>query len=100
MEIFEVFKDYIAPELVVLVPVLYLLGAGLKKSQYVADKHIPAILGAAGIVLAALYILATTTFAGWQTAVMAVFTAVVQGVLCAGGSVFVNQLVKQSAKTE
>lgn len=100
MEIFEVFKDYIRPELLVLVPVLYLVGMGAKKSRRIDDRNIPALLGAAGIVLAALYVLATTTFAGWQTAVMAVFTAVVQGILCAGGSVFVNQLVKQAGKTE
>lgn len=42
--------DYIKPELLILIPVLYLIGMGLKKSQSVADRKIPLILGACGAV--------------------------------------------------
>ena len=45
--------DYIKPELLILIPVLYLIGMGLKKSQSVADRKIPLILGACGVLLAA-----------------------------------------------
>ena len=33
---------------------------------------------------------------GWQSGMAALFTAITQGVLCAGGSVYVHQLLKQS----
>ena len=90
--------DYIKPELLVLIPVLYLIGMGLKKSQSVADRKIPLILGACGVLLAAVYVLASTPMGGWQAGMAALFTAVTQGVLCAGGNVYVHQLLKQQGK--
>ena len=48
--------SYIKPELLVLVPVLYFLGAGLKKAEAFPDNRIPLVLGIAGILLAALYV--------------------------------------------
>ncbi len=90
--------DYIKPELLVLIPVLYLIGMGLKKSHSVADRKIPLILGACGVLLAAVYVLASTPMGGWQAGMAALFTAVTQGVLCAGGSVYVHQLLKQQGK--
>ena len=96
----ELLKDFVKPELLILVAVLYFVGMGLKKAQSVPDKHIPYILGAAGIVLAIIYVCATSVLDGWQSVLMAVFTAVTQGVLCAGCSVYVNQLIKQSGKNE
>ncbi len=91
---YDVLKEFIKPELLVLVPVLYLVGIALKKSA-VKDKHIPWILGLAGVVLAALWILSSSTINGLQSAAAAVFSALVQGVLVAGASVYVNQIVKQ-----
>ena len=96
---YEMLKEFIKPELLVLIPVLYLLGVALKTSQ-VADKHIPWILGVASIVLSFLWIVATSIISGWQEAIMVVFIGLTQGVLCAGASVYVNQLVKQSGKME
>lgn len=96
----EQIMDYVKPELLVVAVVLYFVGMGLKKAQYFADKHIPATLGAAGVVLAALYVFGTSTVANVQEICMAVFTAVVQGLLVAGLSTYVNQLVKQINKEE
>lgn len=90
--------NYIKPELLILVPVLYLIGVGLKKSQSVDDRKIPMILGGCGVLLAAVYVLAAAPISGWQAGMAALFTAVTQGVLCAGGSVYVNQLIKQNSK--
>lgn len=92
--------DYIKPELLVLIPVLYFVGAGLKKAAAVADKWIPLLLGGVGIALAAVWVLASSPLGGWQEILLAVFTAVVQGVLCAGGSVYANQVLKQAGKDE
>ena len=96
----EQIMNYVKPELLVVALVLYFVGMGLKKAQYFADKHIPATLGIAGIVLAALYVFGTSTVTSAQEASMAVFTAIVQGLLVAGLSTYVDQLIKQSKRTE
>lgn len=93
--------DFIKPELLALVPVLYFIGIALKKAASVADKYIPLIIGGFGTVLSLLWVLGTVsvglTAQGW---LLAVFTAIVQGWLAAGMSVYVNQLLKQMSKEE
>lgn len=94
------YMTYIKPELLVLIPALVFIGYCLKTSTAVKDKLIPALLAAAGVLLAVLYVLATTVITGQQDAAQAVFTAIVQGVLCAAGAVYANQCVKQKNKSE
>lgn len=96
---YELLLEYIRPELLVLVIVLYFIGMVLKSSSYVKDELIPFILGAVGILLCALYIFATTDITGgYKTVLIAIFEIIIQGILCAAGSVYINQLFKQSAK--
>ena len=94
----EQIMNYVKPELVVVAIVLYFVGMGLKQSQTVTDKYIPAILGVLGIVICGIYVVATCNLAGTQNVAMAIFTAIVQGILVAGLSNYVNQLIKQSGK--
>lgn len=94
------YTTYIKPELMVLIPVLIFIGYCLKTSVAVKDKLIPALLAAVGVVLAAVYVLATTNIAAPQDGAQAVFTAIVQGFLCAAGAVFGDQIVKQHNKDE
>ena len=96
---YELLNELIKPELLTLVPVLYLIGMGLKKSQ-LADKHIPWVLGAISVVLSTMFIVSTSTINGWHETLMAVFSGFTQGVLCVGASVYANQLVKQLGKSE
>ncbi len=96
----EIILNYVKPELVVLAIVLYFVGLALKKAQAVKDKFIPLILGVIGIVLALIWVLATSDIGGVQQIMLAVFTAIVQGVLVAGLSTYANQIVKQAAKEE
>ena len=96
---YDMLKELIKPELIVLIPVLYLIGAGLKKSA-VQDRYIPWLLGVCGIVLSTVYLAATAGVTGWQGGLMLVFSGITQGVLAAGASVYVNQVVKQAKKTE
>ncbi len=96
----EQIMNYVKPELIVVAVVLYFVGAGLKKSEAVADKYIPIILGAVGVVLCAIWVLATCPIDTGQNIAMAVFTAIVQGILVAGLSTYVNQIIKQVQKTE
>ena len=96
---YEMLNEFIKPELLVLIPVLYLVGVGIKKSQ-VADKHIPMLLGGISVILSFLFIMSTTSIAEWQEVLLAVFSGLTQGILCAGASVYVNQIIKQSGKSE
>lgn len=92
--------NYVKPELIVVAIALYFVGIALKQAQAVKDKFIPLIIGGISIVICAMYVFATSTFGTPQDIVMAIFTAVVQGILVAGLSTYVNQLIKQTNKEE
>lgn len=90
-------QTFIKPELLILIPVLYILGMGIKKLKKY-DKAIPLILGTEGIALSILYVFATEDINGMKSVLLALFTAITQGILTAGASVYFNQLYKQSKK--
>lgn len=94
---YEQMSVYIKPELYILVFVLYIVGKGLKKS-FVPDKYIPVLLGVCGILLACLYMFSMITKVNFQNILTAVFFGITQGLLCAGGSVYINQIIKQIGK--
>ena len=96
----EQIMNYVKPELLVAAVALYFIGGGLKQTQKVSDKYIPVILGGIGVVLCAIWVLATSPLTSGQEIAMAVFTAIVQGILVAGLSTYVNQIMKQSRKGE
>lgn len=91
------FESYIKSELIVLIPVLYIIGMALKKS-WVADSRIPAILGIAAVILSAIWVVSSSDIIGFRAWMSAIFTAVTQGILLAGASVYVNQLYVQNRK--
>ena len=88
---FTIIKEFIKPELLVLVAVLYITGIALKKAATVNDTRIPLILGIIGILLAMLYVGATSDLSTTQDVLLAIFAGVTQGILCAGASVYTNQ---------
>ncbi len=92
--------NYVKPELIAVAIALYLIGMGMKKSEKVKDKNIPLFLGVLGIFLCAVYVIATSPLGTVQEIAMAIFTALVQGILVAGLSTYVNQLIKQANKIE
>lgn len=94
----EQIMNYVKPELIVVAIVLYFCGMALKQTQMVKDKYIPMLLGAGGIVLCGIWVLATSPLGNGQEIAMAVFTAIVQGILMAGLSNYVNQIIKQANK--
>lgn len=96
----EQIMNYVKPELIVVTVVLYFIGMGLKQAQALKDKYIPLILGGIGIALCAIWVLATCPLDSGQNIAMAIFTAIVQGILVAGLSTYVNQIIKQVQKTE
>lgn len=87
------FTSYIAPELLVLVPVLYGLGAAAKQTNKIKDNYIPLILTVIGVALSCLYVFGTDGITA-----LSAFTAIIQGVLVASAAVYSNQLIKQSKK--
>lgn len=92
--------NYVKPELIVVAIVLYIIGVGIKKTESVKDKYIPYILGVGGIILSAIWVMANSSLGTVQEILMAIFTSIVQGILVAGLSNYVNQLIKQGQKTE
>lgn len=94
----EQIMNYIKPELVVVAIALYFVGIALKKMQTISDKYIPAILGVVGIIICGIYVIATCNLTGAQNIAMAIFTAVIQGILVAGLSTYINQIIKQAKK--
>ena len=87
------FVEYIKPELLILVPVLYILGAMIKESQTISNRYIPAILGGVGVLLSLLYVIGSTGFSA-----TGVFTAITQGILIAGAAVYTNEMIVQLRK--
>lgn len=92
--------NYVKPELLIVAVMLYFVGCFLKKAEAVSDKYIPFILGGTGIVVCGLYAAATVSDATAQDILMAIFTAIVQGILVAGLAVYANQCKKQIGKDE
>lgn len=82
----------IRPELLVVSVLLYGVGVVLKKSKF-KDNYIPLVLGAIGIVVGVCYCGAVDGFNMTN-----IISGVVQGVLCASGSTYVNQVIKQLLK--
>ena len=85
--------NYVKPELIVVAFVLYFFGVALRQAQAVKNKYIP-------LVLCAVWFLATSEIETAKVGAMAVFTAVTQGILVAGLSNYVNQIIKQIHKPE
>ena len=94
----EALVNYIKPELLITAVALYFMGIALKEAQAVKDKYIP--LGGVGILVCGIYVFATCSCNTAQDIAMAVFTSMTQGVLVAGLSTYVNQLIKQLEKDE
>ena len=96
----ELLTNYIKPELIIVAIALYFVGIWIKNTEYIKDKWIPLILGITGIVICAIWVLANTPIGTWQELLMAIFTSIIQGILVAALSTYVNQLIKQHNKLE
>lgn len=93
------FEEFIKPELLILIPVLYVMGIGFKKSR-LSDTLIPLLLGGISVILSATWVIATSDISGVRDVAYAIFVSVTQGILCAGASVYINQIYVQSKKKE
>lgn len=89
--------NFVKPELVVIIPVIYFFGAVLKTSMF-KDKLIPVANGAFAIVLCLMYVFGMSDIHSKKEITMALFTAITQGILCAGCATYANQILKQIQK--
>ena len=96
----EQVMNYIKPELIVVAVALYFIGMWLKQAAFIKNKYIPLIIGVIAVLLCSIWVLATCTLSTGQDVALAVFTAIVQGILVAGLSTYVNQFIKQMKKDE
>lgn len=80
------FLNYIVSEGLVMVPVLFILGEIIKRTELLNNKWIP-------LVLLIISVGFTPLLLGGYVA-----TNIVQSILVAGATVFGNELVKQSGK--
>ena len=85
--------ELIRPEMLTLIPVLYLIGVALKKTEVFENKYIPLGLGLLGALLGAAWLLVFRD-AEYNT-MQGLMMGAVQGILCAGCSVYANQIYKQ-----
>lgn len=92
--------NYVKPELIVVAVALYFAGMAIKQSQAIKDKYIPLVNGGIGIILCGIYVLATSGCQTRPEIAMAIFTAITQGILVAGLSTYVDQLIKQRKKVD
>ena len=88
--------EFIPSSLIILVVVVSVLGAGLKKSS-IKDKYITIVLLILGITLA---VLLTIIQAQYKTILEAIIYGAMQGVLCWGVAIGINQTAKQLNKEE
>lgn len=84
----EMLMTYLVENCAIVVPVLWCIGAALKRTPKVADWLIPYLLGGAGVALCLTIVLSTGGSA---------VDGIMQGVITAGVAVYGNQLVKQAA---
>lgn len=78
--------QFVPTDLLIMIPALYVIGMFMKSTPKVKDWTIPWILLALGILGA---ILLRKQFSANE---------IIEGIICAGASVFTNQLFKQTAK--
>jgi predicted cation transporter len=86
--------EYIDSELFIIIPVLYVIGIAVKKSD-INDKWIPLILGGMGVALATVYKIALYTPDSVSEVIKILYVGFTQGILCAAGSVYANNIIKQ-----
>lgn len=86
---------FIPENLVILIVVIYVLGTFLKGLKSVKDNYITAILMLIAITFAALLNMINNEY---KTAYEAIVNAILQGILCWGVAVGINQTSKQISK--
>lgn len=89
--------DFIPQNFVILIISIYVLGIFFKRIEAIKDKWITVILLLFGITFA---VLLSIINAEYKVALDVIVNGILQGILCWGVSVGVNQTIKQVQKEE
>lgn len=90
--IMTLFNEYARSELMILVPVLYVITILVHKSN-IPDLKISLIITAISVTLSTLYSVAVVNIFSISTFLLAVFSGFTQGVLFAGASMFAGLII-------
>ena len=89
--------DFLKEGYFIVIVAIYVIGIFLKKMETIKDKYIVVILMALSVIVA---VLLTIINAQYKIDLEVILNGILQGILCWGVSVGVNQTVKQIGKTE
>lgn len=93
------FKEYLSPELVFMIPMLVVIGKGLKKSTRISDSLIPTILSIIGIPIALITSLASRIDPMNRIQMIVwILMSTGQGVFLGATAVGVHQFFKQHSE--
>lgn len=93
------FKEYLSPELVFMIPILVVIGKGLKKSTRISDSLIPTILSIIGIPIALITSLASRIDPMNRIQIIVwILMSTGQGVFLGATAVGVHQFFKQHSE--
>lgn len=87
-EINEILLNYIVEDGLILIPVLYVIGYIIKQTNILSNRWIPLVLLVIGIIFS-IFLLNDP-----------IVDRVIQGILIAGVTVFINQVKKQNFEKE
>ena len=89
--------DFLKEGYIIVIVALYVIGIFLKKMETIKDKYIVVILMALSVIVA---VLLTIINAQYKVDLEVILNGILQGILCWGVSVGVNQLKIQAKKEE
>ena len=94
-------KEFVKPELLILIPILCIIGTVMKKTG-LKDVTGAVILGTISVILSGIWVFANCKCVCFQEIMIAVFTSLTQGILIAGASVLCERFIKidKSGKSE
>ena len=88
--------NYVRPELIVLIAILYCIGVAIKKTESLPDCSIPFVLSGISIIICGIYIFAVAdTPKNYHEILIIIFDIIVQGICTAAVAVYIHQIQKQ-----
>lgn len=93
MDFFKIVSSYIKSELIIVIPVLFILTQVLKKSK-LKKSHIPLIITGVSILITGLYIFSSSDFLSAKGFLSCLFSVLTQGILLSGASALMNEVIR------
>lgn len=95
LTIVDLINKYVRSELLVLIPVLYIIAKVMDQSK-IQNKYIPVILMVISVICSGVYTFSTVEIPNYRGILFAIFTSFVQGIILSGGAIFSGILMQSS----